>query len=141
MCLPYLDRSSARPHSRRHSVAGTYIQRLKTLFWTAVFNFVFPIIFNVVLIILVFRQPDFLHGSYIIYTNNYAQIIGVLLATVFVAGRQGDLNDGSPVHGHQLGHNYSESTYATRIALESVGSSHSNLEVVDITKSRGHSRN
>ncbi|PIL26415.1 hypothetical protein GSI_12172 [Ganoderma sinense ZZ0214-1] len=121
---------SARPTSQYQ---GTYIQRLKTLFWTAVFNFVFPIIFNIALIILLFHEPDFLHGSYIIYTNNYAQIIGVLLATVFVAGRQDESKDESPVD--DLRQNRSEgSTYATRIALQNLGSNKSHLQPVDITK-------
>ena len=42
---------------------GTYVQRLKTLFWTAVFNFVFPIIFNIVLIILVVLAIRLLGGA------------------------------------------------------------------------------
>ncbi|KAI1795253.1 hypothetical protein LXA43DRAFT_1090903 [Ganoderma leucocontextum] len=98
--------------------AGTYFQRLKTLFWIAVFNFVFPVIFNVVLIILAFRDANFLEGSYILYTNNYVEIIGVLLATIWATGtHDGGKGESS---ANRLGYNQSEASYATHVALQSV---------------------
>ncbi len=102
-----------------------YFQRLKTLFWIAVFNFVFPIIFNVVLIVLiifnvvlivlVFRDHNFLEGSYIIYTNNYVEIIGVLLATIWATGT----HDSST---KRLGYGQSKSLNLTEVVLPSGGS-------------------
>lgn len=116
----------------------SYTHRLKTLFWAAVFNFVFPVIFNITLIAMVFSEHDSVLGSYLVVTNNYVQIIGVLLATVFVAGRQGGPNGESAVH--QLSHNHNEGcAYGMRVALQSVGSSQSHLGVIEITKSRGDS--
>ena len=102
---------------------GTYFERIKTLFWIAVFNFVFPVIFNVVLIVLAFVDHDFLEGSYILYTNNYVEIIGVLLATIWAAGKHHsnpDLSDSSAsgrlgTYGQSV-----ESSCTTQVALPSV---------------------
>ncbi|KAM5530906.1 hypothetical protein V8D89_015438 [Ganoderma adspersum] len=116
------------------SSQGTYFERIKTLFWIAVFNFVFPVVFNVVLIVLAFLDHNFLEGSYIIYTNNYVEIIGVLLATIWAAGTHGEWkgSDGSAGRlGSGTGSGYGQSvetSYATQVALSSV-----------VTESRGHS--
>ncbi|PIL26412.1 hypothetical protein GSI_12169 [Ganoderma sinense ZZ0214-1] len=118
------------------SSPNSYVQRLKTLFWTAVFNFVFPVIFNIALLVLLFRDHDFVHGSYLLYTNNYVQIIGVLLATVFVVGRQAELKGELPTG--QLAHSaHVEFGYATHV--QSVGSSHSHLVPMESKRSRGNS--
>ncbi|KAL7278442.1 hypothetical protein ACG7TL_007439 [Trametes sanguinea] len=62
--------------------------RLRTLFWIAVSNYVLPVALNLAQLIFVFRDPSFLHGSYIFIVNNYVQIIGVLLATIWATGTQ-----------------------------------------------------
>ena len=64
----------------------TYAERIKALFWIAAFNFVFPVIFNIVQLVFIFRDPDFMHGTYVLYCNTYLEIIGVLLATIWVSG-------------------------------------------------------
>lgn len=66
----------------------TFPARLRTLFWIATSNFVIPVMLNLVQLIYVFRDPEFLHGTYIFFVNNYVQIIGVLLATVWSSGTQ-----------------------------------------------------
>ncbi|KAI9061930.1 hypothetical protein FKP32DRAFT_1575076 [Trametes sanguinea] len=62
--------------------------RLRTLFWIAVSNYILPVVLNFAQLIFVFRDPSFLHGSYIFIVNNYVQIIGVLLATIWATGTQ-----------------------------------------------------
>ncbi|TFY77140.1 hypothetical protein EWM64_g6873 [Hericium alpestre] len=65
---------------------SSYASRLKALFWISISNFVFPVILNIAQIILVFRDSNFLDGSYVFIVNNYVAIIGVILATVWAAG-------------------------------------------------------
>lgn len=57
-----------------------------TLFWIAVSNFVFPVLLSLAQLIFTFRDSSYLDGGYIFLTNNYVEIIGVLLATVWAAG-------------------------------------------------------
>ncbi|TBU23757.1 hypothetical protein BD311DRAFT_810462 [Dichomitus squalens] len=101
------------------SAKSTYLQRLKTLFWIAVFNFVFPIIFNIAVLILAFRDSNFLDGSYIIYTNNYVEIIGVLLATIWAAGSHKDDGDNS----------------SGRLGSSQTAGSHGHIHLVKMTSS------
>ena len=56
---------------------------MRTLFWIAVSNFVFPVILNIIQLIFAYRDPNFLHGVYIFLINNYVGIIGALLATLW----------------------------------------------------------
>ncbi|KAI0751545.1 hypothetical protein C8Q80DRAFT_1098839, partial [Daedaleopsis nitida] len=63
---------------------GSHISsRLRTLFWIATTNFVFPVILNVVQLVVVFRDRNFTHGTYILSINIYVEIIGVLFATLW----------------------------------------------------------
>ncbi|CDO76591.1 hypothetical protein BN946_scf184868.g5 [Trametes cinnabarina] len=62
--------------------------RIRTLFWIAVSNYMVPVVLNLAQLILAFRDPSFIHGSYIFIVNNYVQIIGVLLATIWATGTQ-----------------------------------------------------
>lgn len=43
--------------------------------------------FNIVQLVIIFRDPNFFHGSYVIWTNDYLEIIGVLLSTIWISGR------------------------------------------------------
>ncbi|KAI1787118.1 hypothetical protein LXA43DRAFT_738876 [Ganoderma leucocontextum] len=61
----------------------SYYDRLKTLFWISVSNFVFPVILDLALLVLAFRNPRFLDGAYILMVSNYVDIVGVLLATIW----------------------------------------------------------
>ncbi|TFK33497.1 hypothetical protein BDQ12DRAFT_589428, partial [Crucibulum laeve] len=65
---------------------GTYISKIEGLFWIAVSNFVFPVILCLVQLVFIFRDPTFIIASCIFLTNDYVEIIGVLLATVWTAG-------------------------------------------------------
>ncbi|KAM5539669.1 hypothetical protein V8D89_006778 [Ganoderma adspersum] len=60
----------------------SYTSRLKALFWIAVFNFVFPVLLNVVIVVLSFRERNVLRTTDVIMLNSFVEIICVLLATV-----------------------------------------------------------
>ncbi|KAF9487796.1 hypothetical protein BDN71DRAFT_1404265 [Pleurotus eryngii] len=68
------------------SKLSSYSRRLKGLFWISVSNFVFPVFLSLCQLIFIFRDPDYLKGTYIFLTNDYVEIVGVLLATVWQAG-------------------------------------------------------
>nr|GAT56739.1 predicted protein [Mycena chlorophos] len=59
--------------------------RLKNLFYLALSTFVFPCMFSIAQIIIVFRDDDFFIGAYLFVTNLYIEIIGVLMATIWAA--------------------------------------------------------
>jgi len=75
-----------RKDSRRNG--NSYAAQLKTLFWIAVSNFVFPVILSIIQLILLFHDPNYLKGSYVFMANDYVEIIGVLLATVWTTSNQ-----------------------------------------------------
>ncbi|PIL26392.1 hypothetical protein GSI_12149 [Ganoderma sinense ZZ0214-1] len=56
---------------------------LKTLFWISASNFVFPVVLDVALLVIAFRDPSFLTGAYVLMVSNYVDIVGVLLATIW----------------------------------------------------------
>ncbi|PIL26420.1 hypothetical protein GSI_12177 [Ganoderma sinense ZZ0214-1] len=60
----------------------SYTARLQALFWIAVFNFVFPVLLNVVIVVLSFRERNILRTTDVIMLNSFVEIICVLLATV-----------------------------------------------------------
>lgn len=64
----------------------SYAARLKGLFWIATFNFVFPVILNIIMIIFVFRDPNITHLGDTMVENVFADIICVILATVWCSG-------------------------------------------------------
>ncbi|KAI0742282.1 hypothetical protein C8Q80DRAFT_1108454 [Daedaleopsis nitida] len=64
----------------------SYASRLGTLWWIAVSNFVFPVLLNIAQIVFIFRDRNFIDGTYILMVNNYVEIIGVLLATLWCSG-------------------------------------------------------
>ncbi|KAJ6496768.1 hypothetical protein DFH09DRAFT_1103559 [Mycena vulgaris] len=60
--------------------------RLRSLFFIALGNFVFPCLLSLVQLIFLYRGRQFLDGTYVFLTNCHVEIIGVLLATIWVAG-------------------------------------------------------
>ncbi|KAK0245510.1 hypothetical protein EDD85DRAFT_20707 [Armillaria nabsnona] len=70
--------------SRRPTTS--YSERLSTLFWISVSNFVFPVMLSFVQFVLAFDAYLFLDATYIIMSNIYFEIIAVLLATIWSAG-------------------------------------------------------
>ncbi|KAI1787117.1 hypothetical protein LXA43DRAFT_1098606 [Ganoderma leucocontextum] len=65
---------------------GSYAARLRMLFWIALSNFVFPVIFDIAQLILIFRDPDYMGGSYVVTVNSYISILGVLFSTIWASG-------------------------------------------------------
>lgn len=61
----------------------TYAARLKALFWIAVFNFVFPVLFNIAQLILIFNDRNFVHGTMVQFANNFLLVTSVLFATIW----------------------------------------------------------
>ncbi|EJF60337.1 hypothetical protein DICSQDRAFT_147987 [Dichomitus squalens LYAD-421 SS1] len=68
--------------------ADSYLSRLRTLFWIATSNFVFPVILNIIQLICAFRDANFNDGINIYLINVYVQIIGAPLATIWSIGTQ-----------------------------------------------------
>ncbi|KAH8114087.1 hypothetical protein DFH11DRAFT_249005 [Phellopilus nigrolimitatus] len=64
----------------------TMLSRIRGLFYIALGNFIFPIIFNVAQIVLVTSDHSFINGSYLLMINNYVSIIGVVFATIWTSG-------------------------------------------------------
>ena len=71
------------------------------------------------MLILAFRDSSFLDGSYIIYTNNYVEIIGVLLATIWAAGTHRDEGESSN----------------SRLGSRQTAGSHGHIHLVKMTSS------
>lgn len=63
--------------------SDTYAERLKALFWIAVFNFVFPVLFNIAQLILIFNDRNFVHGTMVQFANNFLLVTSVLFATIW----------------------------------------------------------
>lgn len=59
------------------------LAHLRSLFVIALGNFVFPVVMNIASIILIATDPSFINGSYILLSNNYVAIIGVVFATIW----------------------------------------------------------
>ena len=66
-------------------MVATYGSRLKTLFWISITNFVFPCLLSLAQLVALFTDQNAAHGVYIVLTNNFIEIIGVLLATVWAS--------------------------------------------------------
>ncbi|KAM5531181.1 hypothetical protein V8D89_015151 [Ganoderma adspersum] len=75
-------------HSRSGS-SYSWAERIRTLYYIAVSNFVFPILFNIAEIVIIFTDPNFFHGATVVTVNCYVTIIGVLLATIWAQGSKG----------------------------------------------------
>ncbi|PFH45066.1 hypothetical protein AMATHDRAFT_72036 [Amanita thiersii Skay4041] len=73
-------------YTASNSSRDAYTSLIKGLFWIAVSNFIFPVLLSIAQLIFVFRDPDFVDGSLVLLVNDYVEIVGVLLATVWVAG-------------------------------------------------------
>ncbi|KAJ6519120.1 hypothetical protein C8R45DRAFT_13220 [Mycena sanguinolenta] len=77
--------------------------KLKSLFLLALSSFMFPCMFSIAQIILTFRDHDFYIGAYVFVNNLYIEIIGVLLATIWVSKNRSDSSsEGTARTGTQL---------------------------------------
>lgn len=61
------------------------MKRLRGLFYMALGNFIFPLILNVIQIIFITCDRSFLHGTYVMFVNDYASIFGVVFATIWTS--------------------------------------------------------
>ncbi|EKM48940.1 uncharacterized protein PHACADRAFT_202207 [Phanerochaete carnosa HHB-10118-sp] len=79
--------SGRRPNDQNRfaqSSSNSLSSRLKFLFWIALGNFVFPVIFNIILIIDLYTDPNYIVNTiFLLFTNYYVSIIGVVFATVW----------------------------------------------------------
>ncbi|KAK7048096.1 hypothetical protein R3P38DRAFT_2505659 [Favolaschia claudopus] len=75
-------------HVKSVGLSSSHASKLRSLFFIALGNFVFPCMLSLVQLIYVFRQPESLNGIYVFLSNCYVEIIGVLMATIWVAGGQ-----------------------------------------------------
>ena len=69
-----------------YSLLGSWAERIRTLYYIALSNFVFPILFNIAELVVIFTDPNFFHGIMVVTVNCYVTIIGVMLATIWAQG-------------------------------------------------------
>ncbi|KAI6015659.1 hypothetical protein EDC04DRAFT_2578159 [Pisolithus marmoratus] len=63
--------------------SGGMPARIRQIFYISAANFVFPLIFNIALIIFVTTNQSFAVGGLLLLINNYVTVIGVLCATLW----------------------------------------------------------
>ena len=95
---------------------GSSASRLRTLFWIALSNFVFPVIFDIAMLILVFRDLNYMDGSYVTTVNSYVSILGVLFSTIWASGSS-RLGETTTIHSHACPHTTS---YGAPLALDRI---------------------
>ncbi|KAJ6623566.1 hypothetical protein B0H10DRAFT_2010538 [Mycena sp. CBHHK59/15] len=105
----------------------SYATKLKTLFWISLSNFVFPVLLSIIQLVFRFRDPSYLDGTYVFLTNNYVEIVGVLLATVWAAGTQwtdGTSTDPAPVSIASIQFRKNDSTPVDSFGLSTRNGTH-----------------
>ncbi|KAI0319682.1 hypothetical protein OF83DRAFT_1169970 [Amylostereum chailletii] len=73
---------------RRAHMNKTVAQNIFALFWIASFNFVFPVLFNVALLVLYGDTTRYTAAACVEEVTVYANIIGVVFATVWATGNR-----------------------------------------------------
>ncbi|KAM5531178.1 hypothetical protein V8D89_015148 [Ganoderma adspersum] len=99
----------------------TYVDRLRALFWIAVFNFVFPAILSVIAIVVIFSSTDSWVLTDLVTTNLYLDVVCVLLATIWCSGKYWE----SPERGIKFKATMVESHDSATVAIDTP--SHSRL--------------
>ncbi|KAI6038864.1 hypothetical protein EDC04DRAFT_1843172 [Pisolithus marmoratus] len=61
-------------------------ERVRQIFYISLANFVFPLIFNIILIISIMTDRSRTSGALLMLINNYVTIVGVLCATLWFSG-------------------------------------------------------
>ncbi|KAM5539667.1 hypothetical protein V8D89_006776 [Ganoderma adspersum] len=121
----------------------SYAGRLKALFWIAVFNFVFPVVLNIVIVAFAFRELNVLHIDDVITLNIFVEILCVLLATICCTGTYwGSAVSSSSmasdrVLARQPGAETTESLASAKFAPGSLGESNfaeSDLEMIRVSR-------
>ncbi|KAH9900667.1 hypothetical protein C8Q73DRAFT_637606 [Cubamyces lactineus] len=92
----------------RVTLGVSFASRIRTLFWISASNLVIPVLLILVQLVYIFRDSNFLHGTYVFFVNVNVQIIGVLVATIWSTGAQqgsmtteGCSDDNSFKHGRE----------------------------------------
>ncbi|KAI6152520.1 hypothetical protein BKA82DRAFT_763847 [Pisolithus tinctorius] len=72
-------------HARTGSIrrAGGMSTRIRKIFYISAANFVFPLIFNIVLIIFITTTQLFVTSALLLLINNFVTVMGVLCATLW----------------------------------------------------------
>lgn len=70
-------------HNDQLSPTASFADTFKTLFWVAATNFVFPVLFSLTQIIVVYCNIDGLTINDIVLVNTSIAVIGVVFATVW----------------------------------------------------------
>ncbi|KAL4075467.1 hypothetical protein J3A83DRAFT_1975525 [Scleroderma citrinum] len=77
-------------HSRTSRIqqTNTVTERIRRIFFIAIANFVFPLIFNIAQLICITTNRSFALGTMFLLTNGYVTVIGVLCATIWASGSE-----------------------------------------------------
>ncbi|THU91849.1 hypothetical protein K435DRAFT_758739, partial [Dendrothele bispora CBS 962.96] len=75
------------------------LAHIRSLFLIALGNFVFPVIMNIATIVLVATDPSFINGTYILLSNNYVAILGIVFATIWTRKYNWNRGDGGSWSG------------------------------------------
>jgi len=78
----------------RSTVRG-WSSALEALFWIAISNFVIPVMLSIAQLVVVWMSKDFAVLAMIFTVNVYVEIIGVLMATIWVVGSRWREKDSS----------------------------------------------
>ncbi|KIK55978.1 hypothetical protein GYMLUDRAFT_62263 [Collybiopsis luxurians FD-317 M1] len=73
-----------RPESSTDMIRNnSLLMHVRSLFLIALGNFIFPVIMNIACLVLIAQDPSFITGAYVLITNNYVAILGVVFATIW----------------------------------------------------------
>lgn len=61
-------------------------ERLRQIFYISAANFIFPLFFNIALIVCITTNRSPYTGTMLLMTNDYVTVIGVLCATIWFSG-------------------------------------------------------
>ncbi|KAI6038867.1 hypothetical protein EDC04DRAFT_1843295 [Pisolithus marmoratus] len=76
-------------HVRTSSIRiGGISERIRQIFYISVANFVFPLLFNIVQIILITTDRSPHTGALVLLINNFLAVVGVLCATLWFSGSE-----------------------------------------------------
>ncbi|KAI6015605.1 hypothetical protein EDC04DRAFT_2578212 [Pisolithus marmoratus] len=89
-------------HLRTSSIkrAGGIAERIRQILYISVANFVFPLIFNIALIICITTDRSPTIGALLLMINNFITVIGVLCATLWFSGSEWVRARNDPLSDH-----------------------------------------
>ncbi|TFY53384.1 hypothetical protein EVG20_g10140 [Dentipellis fragilis] len=78
---------STRPRVHTQRTNQSFSHKLRTFFWIAVSNFIFPVLMAIVQLVIYMATPNCLLALYVAQANLYFTIICVVFATLWTTGR------------------------------------------------------